>query len=199
MEFLHLNTKSQSIVPHGNLKSSNVLFDENDNVLVSDYGLASLVALPIAIQRMVSYKSPEYQTARRVSKQSDVWSYGCLLLELLTAKIPATVAPPGINGVHLSSWIHRALREEWTAEVFDPEISMRRGAAPGMLRLLQIAMRCCDNVPEDRPEMTEVVREVEHIKAPEQSEDEEDLSLDRSINDDSITTTATGIVGDDER
>lgn len=76
---------------------------------------------------------------------------------------------------------------------------MRRGAAPGMLRLLQIAMRCCDNVPEDRPEMTEVVREVEHIKAPEQSEDEEDLSLDRSINDDSITTTATGIVGDDER
>ena len=59
LEYLHLNTKSQSIVPHGNLKSSNVLFDENDKVLVSDYGLASLLVLPIAIQHiMVSYKSP---------------------------------------------------------------------------------------------------------------------------------------------
>jgi serine/threonine protein kinase len=200
LEFLHLNTKSQTIVPHGNLKSSNVLLDENDMVLVSDYGLASLVALPIATQRMVSYKSPEYQTAKRVSKQSDVWSYGCLLLELLTAKIPAMAAPPGINGVYLSSWIHRALREEWTAEVFDLELSMKRSATPGMVRLLQIALRCCDNVPEERPEMTEVVREVEHIKAPpDQSEDEDDLSLERSINDDSITTTAAGIVGDDER
>lgn len=85
------------------------------------------------------------------------------------------------------------------AEVFDPKISMQRGAAPGMLRLLQIAMHCCDNVFEDCPEMTEVVREVEHIKAPDQSEDEDDLSLDISTNDDSTTTTSTGIVGDDER
>lgn len=76
LEFLHLNTKSQTIVPHGNLKSSNVLLDENDIVIVSDYGLASLVALPIATQRMVSYKSPEYQTAKRVSKQSDILTSG---------------------------------------------------------------------------------------------------------------------------
>ena len=54
LEYLHLNTESQSIVPHGNLKSSNVLFDENDKVLISNYDLASLLALPIAIQHMVS-------------------------------------------------------------------------------------------------------------------------------------------------
>ena len=82
LEYLHLNTESQSIVPHGNLKSSNVLFDENDEVLISNYDLASLLALPIAIQHMVSYKSPKYRNGRKVSKQSDVWSYGYLLLEL---------------------------------------------------------------------------------------------------------------------
>ena len=82
LEYLHLNTESQSIVPHGNLKSSNVLFDENDKVLISNYDLASLLALPIAIQHMVSYKSPKYRNGRKVSKQSDVWSYGYLLLEL---------------------------------------------------------------------------------------------------------------------
>lgn len=72
LEYLHINKKSQRIVPHGNLKSSNVLLDEKEEVIVSDYGFASLVALPIATQRMMSYNSPEYREAKRVSKQSDV-------------------------------------------------------------------------------------------------------------------------------
>ncbi|KAF5448523.1 hypothetical protein F2P56_029048 [Juglans regia] len=199
LEYLHLNmNRSRRIAPHGNLKSSNVLLDENDKVLVSDYGFASLVALPIATQRMMSFKSPEYKNAKRVSKHSDVWSYGCLLLELLTGKIPDKTAPPGFNGVDLCSWIDRALREEWTAEVFDPEISnSQRNAAPGMLRLLQIAMRCCMKFPEERPEMTEVVREVELIEVP-RPEDEDDLSLDPSLTDDySEATTASGIAEDE--
>lgn len=199
LEYLHLNsTSSAGDIPHGNLKCSNILLDENDTVLVSDYGLASLIALPIASQRMVSYKSPEYQISKRVSKKSDVWSYGCLLLELLTGKISAYAAPPGVNGVDVSSWVHRAVREEWTAEIFDSEISVSRAvAAHGMLRLLQIAMRCCNKSPEKRPEMTEVVREMDNIRAIE-SEDEDDLSLDRSLTDDSMSSSiASGIVSDE--
>lgn len=197
LEYLHLRTTLPAgAVPHGNLKCSNILLEENETVLVSDYGLDSLVALPIASQRMAAYKSPEYQNAKRVSKKSDVWSYGCLLLELLTGKISAYAAPPGVNGVDICSWVHRAVREEWTAEIFDGEISVNRtAAAHGMLRLLQIAMRCCDKSPEKRPEMTEVVREMENIKVIE-SEDEDDLSLDRSLTDDSMSTSASGIVGE---
>nr|XP_016483105.1 PREDICTED: probable leucine-rich repeat receptor-like protein kinase At1g68400 isoform X2 [Nicotiana tabacum] len=89
LEHLHLNCSSSqaaaaAVVPHGNLKSSNVLLDENDDVRVADYGLTSLIALPIATQRMVSYRSPEYLGFKKVSKKSDIWSFGCLLLELLT-------------------------------------------------------------------------------------------------------------------
>ncbi|KAK6156904.1 hypothetical protein DH2020_011152 [Rehmannia glutinosa] len=101
LEHLHQNTRSQTTAPHGNLKSSNVLLDENEETLISDYGLTSLIALPIAAQRMVAYKTPEYQSHKLISKKSDVWSYGCLLLELLTGRIPAHSAPPGINGVDL--------------------------------------------------------------------------------------------------
>nr|XP_009621170.1 probable leucine-rich repeat receptor-like protein kinase At1g68400 isoform X3 [Nicotiana tomentosiformis] len=91
LEHLHLNCSSSqaaaaAVVPHGNLKSSNVLLDENDDVRVADYGLTSLIALPIATQRMVSYRSPEYLGFKKVSKKSDIWSFGCLLLELLTEK-----------------------------------------------------------------------------------------------------------------
>ncbi|KAJ7946706.1 Receptor-like kinase [Quillaja saponaria] len=197
LEYLHLNTKSQIIVPHGNLKSTNVVLDENDKILVSDYGLSSLIALPVAAQRMVVYKSPEYQYAKKVSKQSDVWSYGCLLLELLTGKVSAYTAPVGVNGVDICSWVNRAVREEWTAEIIDPEICVHRSASPGMLRLLQIAMMCTERSPEKRPEMTNVVREVENLSIVESDDgDEDDVSLDKSLTDDSVSTSASGIIGD---
>ncbi|GMJ12932.1 receptor-like kinase 1 [Hibiscus trionum] len=197
MEYLHRNVNfSTCVVPHGNLKLSNVLLDEDDTVLVSDYGLASLVAVPIAAQRLVAYKSPEYHNSKRVSMKSDVWSYGCLLLELLTGRLSAHSAPPGINGVDLCSWVHRAVREEWTAEIFDMEISVQRNAAPGMLKLLQVAIRCCEKSPEKRPEMTEIVREIDSIKAVDSEEISD--SADQSLTDESFSTNASTVlvVGD---
>ncbi|XP_019171827.1 PREDICTED: probable inactive receptor kinase At2g26730 [Ipomoea nil] len=181
VEYLHLHSTPLTvggggIPPHGNLKSTNVLLDESDIVLLTDYGLASLIAPPITAQRMVSYRSPEFQTYKKVCAKSDVWSYGCLLLELLTGKVSSQSAPAGVNGADLCSWVHRAVREEWTAEIFDAEIAVQRSASEGMLRLLQIAIKCCDKSPEKRPEMSDVVREVEMIRVSE-TEDEEDLSL----------------------
>ncbi|PIA48088.1 hypothetical protein AQUCO_01400582v1 [Aquilegia coerulea] len=164
IEFLHFNTKSQTSIPHGNLKSSNILLDANGMAIVSDYGLASLIAVPIAAQRMISYKCPEYQMRKKISKKSDVWCYGTFLLELLTGKISTYSAPQGINGVDLGTWVHKAVREEWTAEIFDIEISRQRNACDGMLQLLQVALKCCDKSPERRPDMDEVVRQLKaHI------------------------------------
>lgn len=163
-----------------------MLLDERDEALVCDYGLTSLAALPIAAQRMVCYKTPEYLSHKRVSKKSDVWSYGCLVLELLTGRMPAHSAPPGTNGVDLCGWVNRAVREEWTAEIFDPEIVLNRGANPLMLRLMQIAMRCCDKTPDKRPEIREVVAEVENVSAAVDSEDE-DVAYSSSLTDDSYS------------
>lgn len=195
LEYLHLNPYSQA-VPHANLKSSNILLDENDTVLVSDYGLTSIIATPIAAQRMVSYKSPEFQTSKRVSKKSDIWSFGSLLLELLTGRICVHSCPKEANGVDLCSWVHRAVREEWTAEIFDLEISAQRSAYSVMLRLLQTAIRCCDKFPDKRPEISEMVRELENAKSVIDSEEDEDLSVDPSITDDSLSE-ASIIIGDE--
>ncbi|KAK9096728.1 hypothetical protein Sjap_022225 [Stephania japonica] len=198
MEFLHANMKLDNAIPHGNLKSSNVLLEENQKVLVSDHRLAaSLITLPIAVQQMSAYKCPEYQHYRKVSRKSDVWCYGSLLLELLTGRVPSFAAPKGTNGVDLSSWAHRAVREEWTAEIFDPEISRyctRRHEAQGMMKLLELALWCCDKSPEKRPDMHQVVREMGDMKVNE-LEDEEDLSsFDPSLTEDSISTNGSGII-----
>lgn len=89
----------------------------------------------------------------------------------------------------LYSWVHRAVREEWTAEIFDIEISAQRSAAPGMVKLLQVAIRCCDKTPENRPEMTEIVREIDGIKAVD-SDDSDELSADQSLTDESFTANS---------
>ncbi|MCL7028585.1 hypothetical protein MKW94_010620 [Papaver nudicaule] len=188
MEFLHQNTKApQTVIPHGNLKSSNILLDENDVALVSDYGLTSLIAFPVAAQRMISYKSPEYQNRRKITKESDVWSYGCLLLELLTGQVFTYTAPQGSSdGVDICSWAYRAVREEWTCEIFDTEILTQRNAGQGMVRLLQLALKCCDKAPEKWPEMAEVAREVEDIKL---NDGNDDFSFELSVSTD-VSTSA---------
>ncbi|XP_030550333.2 probable inactive receptor kinase At2g26730 [Rhodamnia argentea] len=197
LQHLHANSRTNNIIPHGNLKSTNVLLNQNNIILVSDYGLSSLIALPIAAQSMVCFKSPEYQTTRRIYPNTDVWSYGCMLIELLSGRVCANAAPPGVKGVDLCSWVHRAVREEWTAEIFDSEISVQRSAAHGMLQLLQIAIRCCDKSPDKRPEMAEIAQEIEKMKAAVDSEDEEDVSVERSLTDESFATTSSIAAADD--
>ncbi|KAL9174582.1 hypothetical protein ABFS82_02G060800 [Erythranthe guttata] len=203
VEYLHLSAaRSPTTAPHGNLKPSNVLLGENDDVLVTDYGLTSLVAAPIAAQRMVAYKTPEYQSCKKISKKSDVWSYGSLLLELLTGRIPAHSAPPGTGGIDLCGWVNRAVREEWTAEIFDPEIAVQKDASKGMLRLLRVAMKCCENSPEKRPEISQVLAEVEEVEVALDSEDDElsYSSLDRSAaTNDSLSATSSVVIADDRR
>ncbi|KAI9121125.1 hypothetical protein K1719_008158 [Acacia pycnantha] len=199
LDYLHQNTNTD-IVPHGNLKSSNVLLDKDDEPLVSDYGLASLITPPIATQRLVVFKSPEYEHAKTVTKQSDVWSYGLLLIELLTNRVSACSAPPGFQGLDLSKWVRREVREEWAADIFDAEIAGERKALPGILRVLEIAIRCIDRLPENRPEMWEVLRELEKVEATMPAKDEEhEESGDRySTSYGSFSTSSSGIIRDDK-
>ncbi|CAI0411910.1 unnamed protein product [Linum tenue] len=200
MAYLHRNTTTKAAaesggIPHGNLTSTNVLLDENERALVADYGFIPLLAVPIAHQAMICYRSPEYQNSKKVSRKTDVWSYGGLLLELLTGRVSTYSAENGGGRVDLWNWVYRAVREEWTCEVLDAEIGVQRNGVPGMLKLLQLAMRCCEKSPEKRPEMAEVLKEVEGIKAVGESEDEEDLSMEQSLEDESISTTTTSANG----
>lgn len=99
---------------------------------------------------------------RRPTPQSDVYSLGVLFLEILTGRSPAAAA------LDLPRWVQSVVREEWTAEVFDPEL-VRMGSGGGageeeeMVALLQVAMACAATAPDARPEAPEVVRMLEEI------------------------------------
>ncbi|KAG8373491.1 hypothetical protein BUALT_Bualt11G0029700 [Buddleja alternifolia] len=151
-----------STVSHGNIKSSNILLTKSYEARVSDFGLAQLAGPSATPNRVAGYRAPEVTDPRKVSQKADVYSFGVLLLELLTGKAP-THSLMNEEGVDLPRWVQSVVREEWTAEVFDLELLRYQNVEEDMVQLLQLAVDCTEQYPDKRPSMVDVVGKVEEI------------------------------------
>lgn len=149
-------------VSHGNIKSSNILLTKSHEARVSDFGLAHLVGPSSTPNRVAGYRAPEVTDPRKVSQKADVYSFGVLLLELLTGK-PPTHALLNEEGVDLPRWVQSIVREEWTSEVFDLELLRYQNVDEEMVQLLQLAIDCAAQYPDKRPTMSEVTRQIEEL------------------------------------
>lgn len=186
-------------VPHGNVKSTNVLIDKDGAARVADFGLALLLSPAHAIARLGGYMAPEQAENKRLSQEADVYSFGVLVLEALTGKAPAQhLQPPDaqkkgnvVAVMGLPEWVRSVVREEWTAEVFDVELLRYRDIEEEMVALLHVALACVAPRPEQRPEMGEVVRMIESSVPVEQSPAPEE---DRDV---SFTSPSIGVTTDD--
>ncbi|OIT27717.1 PREDICTED: probable inactive receptor kinase RLK902 [Nicotiana attenuata] len=157
----YLHTQGPS-VSHGNIKSSNILLTKSYEARVSDFGLAQLVGPSSTPNRVAGYRAPEVTDPRKVSQKADVYSFGVLLLELLTGKAP-THSLMNEEGVDLPRWVQSVVREEWTAEVFDLELLRYQNVEEDMVQLLQLAVDCTAQYPDRRPSMAEVTSRVEEL------------------------------------
>ncbi|KAL6216417.1 hypothetical protein ACLB2K_009640 [Fragaria x ananassa] len=162
-------------VPHGHLKSSNVLLDHNLKPVLAEYALIPVINKEHAHKLMVAYKSPEFSQTGRTSKKTDVWSLGILIFEMLTGKFPANYLQQGKRAnADLASWVNSVVREEWTGEVFDKEMKGTKNGEGEMLKLLKIGMCCCENSVEGRWDWREAVDKIEELQ--ERDSEEEDYS-----------------------
>ncbi|PON78664.1 Tyrosine-protein kinase [Parasponia andersonii] len=175
LAFIHSSCKSLRLI-HGNIKSTNILIDKTGNARVSDFGLSVFAAPPAGstAPRSNGYRAPESIDGRKLTQKSDVFSFGVLLLELLTGKCPSVVESGGpgcgYGGVvDLPRWVQSVVREEWTAEVFDLELMRYKDIEEEMVGLLQVAMACTLAAPDQRPRMSQVIKMIEEIRGVEVS------------------------------
>lgn len=159
------------IAPHGHLKSSNVLLDESFQPLLTDYSLAPVINLDLAQQSMMAYKSPEYALHGRVTKKTDVWSYGILIMEILTGKFPENyLTLVHDSNTDLAGWVNTMIKEKRTSGVFDLDMGGAKNIKSELLKLLKIALSCCEEDVERRLDMREVVEKIEELKEGSESE-----------------------------
>ncbi|KAI4349041.1 hypothetical protein L6164_009689 [Bauhinia variegata] len=191
---------SAAKIPHGNIKSSNVILDKNGVACISDFGLSLLLNPVHAIARMGGYRAPEQAEVKRLSQQADVYSFGVLLLEVLTGRIPSqypSPTRPRVEGeesqaVDLPKWVRSVVKEEWTAEVFDQELLRYKNIEEEMVSMLHVGLACAAPQPEKRPTMAEVTKMIEDIRV-EQSPLGEDYDESRNSLSPSLATTEDGL------
>lgn len=157
---------SHENIIHGNLTSSNILLDEQTNAKVADFGLSRLVTAAatsnvIATAGALGYRAPELSKLKKANTKTDVYSLGVIMLELLTGKSPGEA----MNGLDLPQWVASIVKEEWTNEVFDLEL-MRDASSIGdeLLNTLKLALHCVDPSPSTRPEVQQVLQQLEEIR-----------------------------------
>lgn len=160
------------IAPHGQLKSSNVLLSESMEPILTDYGLIPVINQDIAHEIMVAYKSPEYLHSGRITKKTDVWSLGLLTLEILTGKYPANFIQQ--SELSLGNWVDSVVQEEWPSQVFDKDMEFSRNSEGEIVKLLKIALACCDMDVNKRLDLKEAVDRIQEVQTQEDT-NEEDL------------------------
>ncbi|KAG0483412.1 hypothetical protein HPP92_011496 [Vanilla planifolia] len=145
-------------LPHGHLKSSNVLLNDAFDPLLADYALSPVVNAAAVSQCMVAYKSPEAAQFGSPSKKSDVWSLGILVLEIITGEFPANFFNRGNTGAaaELAAWVGTVARG-WSGEDVEGE------AREEMRMLVEIGVECCEADVDKRPDMREALERISRI------------------------------------
>ncbi|KAG0487320.1 hypothetical protein HPP92_009415 [Vanilla planifolia] len=158
VEYIHSTSPNAF---HGNIKSSTILITRSTEVRICGTGLARLVDTSPTSQRPFGYRAPEISKTWNVTQEADVYSFGVLLLELVTGKNPADLREEGID---LGSWVQAVIQGERSGELFDVELVRNGAPEVGMVRLLQLGMDCTSFNPNDRPAMATLAARIQEIR-----------------------------------
>ncbi|XP_052158719.1 probable LRR receptor-like serine/threonine-protein kinase At1g51810 [Oryza glaberrima] len=156
LEYLH-ESCTPAIV-HRDVKTANILLDENLVAMISDFGLSrsytpSHTHISTIAAGTVGYLDPEYHATFQLTVKADVYSFGIVLLEIITGQ-PSVLVDP--EPVHLPNWVRQKIARGSIHDAVDSRL-MHQYDATSVQSVIDLAMNCVGNVSIDRPSMTDIV------------------------------------------
>ncbi|RWR76582.1 putative wall-associated receptor kinase-like protein 16 [Cinnamomum micranthum f. kanehirae] len=163
----YLHSATSIPIFHRDVKSTNILLDDNLNAKVSDFGASRLVPIDqtqitTLVQGTLGYLDPEYFQTSQLTAKSDVYSFGVVLVELLTAKKPVCLSRSEKDR-NLAMHFISAMKENRLLQVLEDQVR-NEGYETQLIAIAQLAKRCLKVKGEERPTMKEVMVELQRLR-----------------------------------
>ncbi|KAG0518236.1 hypothetical protein BDA96_09G158300 [Sorghum bicolor] len=151
-------------VVHRDIKSSNILLDRRWNPKVSDFGLAKLLGsdsnyVTTRVMGTFGYVAPEYASTGMLNERSDVYSFGILIMEIISGRSPVDYARP-VGEVNLVEWLKNKVTNRDYEAILDPKLP-EKPSSKALKKALLVALRCVDPDSQKRPKMGHVIHMLE--------------------------------------
>ncbi|KAL8550518.1 hypothetical protein ACS0TY_009081 [Phlomoides rotata] len=195
--YLHENTKSRII--HRDIKASNILLDTRLRARIADFGLARSFEedqshISTAIAGTLGYMAPEYLAHGQLTEKVDVYSFGVLLLEIVTGRQNnRSKTIEYTDSLIIIAWTH--FQQRTVEELFDPNLMLHNyhniDIKNEISRVVHVGLLCTQEIPSLRPSMSKALLMLvgkEHLPAPtnppfmdEKTMEFNDMSSDTSV------------------
>lgn len=163
---------------HGHINSSNILLGPNLEPKISGFGLGRIVDMPSSdtrldqispmesrspsVSREAYYQAPEASKMTKPSQKWDVYSFGLVVLEMVTGKSP--VMQTNSSETDLVMWAESAAeRNKPVWYVLDPVLARDRDMEDSMVQVVKIGLACVQKSPDKRPIMRNVYASFEKL------------------------------------